>query len=131
MPIRSLARAYFLLQGLAGLGWWGMLLAAPGTRGVFAAPGEGETALLSLAPADVALYVAGSFAAAWVLGRPCRAEVTAAVLWFTAGAVAYATLAAVGLATIGGAPWTGALLMLPSAALTLGLAVAVARGGAR
>lgn len=122
-PTAKLARAYFLFQGLAGAGWWAMLLAAPGSRRWFAAEGPGEDALLALVLADLSLYAGASLACAWRLGRPGGA----ALLWFTCGAVWYATLAAAGLALFAGAPWLGAVLMTPSALLTSHFAAASGR----
>lgn len=122
------ARAYFLLQGIAGIGWWGMLLAVPSTRGWFAAEGAGEEGLLALAVADIALYAGASLLCGWRLGRSGVGP--AGLLWFTCGAVWYATLTALGMALFAGAPWTGAVCMAPSAALTTHFVLGLTRGGA-
>ena len=94
-------------QAAASAGWWIVLATVPASRAYF--PDAGAFWL-----ADVAL-IATTLAAAFAVWR-ARAWATAA-LWLSAGAIGYAALYCV----VAGTPIAIAL-MLPSAAVAIGLA---------
>lgn len=65
----ALARAYFAIQGIAVLLWWGLLFVAPESRAYFARPDHG---LLRLAGPDLLILGCGSLAVAATASRGWR-----------------------------------------------------------
>ncbi len=79
-----------------------------------------DDVILAFGVADFVIFAFGSLLAARLVGR--RSPLRTPVLWMTAGGVMYAALWAVGvgLRTSGG--WLPAILMVPAAILTVGIA---------
>jgi hypothetical protein len=114
---RRAAVTWFRVQGALGVAWWSLVLAWPGFRDAFAAPGAPSFTLHAYALPDAAIIIGGSFAAALGLrrGRPWARP----AVWFTAGGVAYATLYGLLTAVLSGGAWAAPVLMAPALALTL------------
>lgn len=110
--VRRAAVVYLTLQGLGGLAWWCMLWGWPASRPWFLASGSPATTLWAFAPADLLLFVAGSWLAAYGLGR--RRRWAWGLLCLHAGAAVYAALYCLMLGWLDPRAWLGALLMSPS-----------------
>jgi hypothetical protein len=135
-----LAVAYWWLQAALVALWWLGLILWPAWRQPFRPSASPEVDLLAFAVPDLALLVAGSWAAGFATrraaaGAPWAAHVAVAAAWLTAGAAAYATLFCVGWLWLTGEPWPAVLAMLPAAVGSVVAAVLVQsalrqRGGA-
>jgi len=117
---RTLAIAYLFLQAVAGLAWWVGIFTSPALRAYFVAPDAPDITLTAFIGADSLLFVGGSIVSAILLHRehPKRGG----VLWFTAGAVAYAALYALGLSVLTNAVWLGSVPMLGAMVITIVIA---------
>jgi hypothetical protein len=88
-PAEKVAAAYLAAQAVLGTLWWVALTTSTTVRGWFELmPGEAQV-MDAFAFADV-IVVAGSALGAW--GILAGKRWTAAVLWFTAGAIVYPTV---------------------------------------
>lgn len=125
----TVAGAYFLLQAVAVLLWWGGLAIHPPWRAPFVPHGAPEATLLAFAPPDLLLLVLGSAAAA--VGRWRRRRWAAPLAAGVAGAALYATAYTVTLWLAGITPPLGAVLMLPSAVLSAWAALVLIRDASR
>ncbi len=99
--------------------WWGWLFTSPTGRSRFAPTGSVH-ALLAFSGADLLLLVGASIAGLWGIVR--NARWTGAVLWFHAGAAAYASCWAFALAVLEPARTMGAVMMAPLLVMALVLA---------
>jgi hypothetical protein len=115
--MRRAAVLWLCVQGAGGIAWWILVLAWPGFRAAFVAPGAPSFTLDAYALPDAAIIIAGSFAAALGLSR--ERPWARPALWFTAGGVAYATLYCLMTAALSGGAWAAAAIMAPALALTL------------
>ena len=110
--MRRWAAAFLVLEGTGGTIWWVGMLAVPGWRTPFLAPGAPDSTLLALGPADLVFFLGGSFLSAWGLARQRFWSWPA--LCVHAGAACYAALTALALPLLSGGGWLGALLMAPA-----------------
>lgn len=122
---QRIAAGYFALQAGAALLWWGALVAQPAVRRLFLPATVPDHAILAFWLADLGLVVAGSGMSGLALLRDDHR--LPPLLWFTAGAVSYAALAAVGLTMMSGEAVLGAALMLPAMVVTLAIAARFGR----
>lgn len=112
-PHTTLAGIYLALQAALVAAWWLMLWLAPNTRTLFLPTPDWPTAtLLAFALPDLTVLVLGSAAAAVGLQR--HTPWARPLLWFVAGAVAYATLWCLGANLATGGGWLATALMLGS-----------------
>lgn len=112
---------YMLLQGFAGASWWMCLVWIPSSRDYFTPQGAPDWTILSFWLADSLLFVVGSVLSGVFLLR--GSSYARPVLWFTAGAVSYASLYCVGQSTLTGSAWLAAVAMLPAMCVTLWISV--------
>jgi hypothetical protein len=112
-----LAVAYLSLQGVAGAAWWIALAFHPPTRACFKPPEAADWSILAFWLADLSLFVGGSLLAGLLLA--IRSPAAGAALWFTAGAVSYATLYCLGLSFLTNTVWLASATMLPAMFMTL------------
>ena len=114
MPPR-IARIWFLVHGIAVVGWWLLLAMRPDTRGAFQIRDAPAIALFAFAPGDLLLLGGGSL----IVAAAYRRRWAAALAWTVAGATVYASLYTFATAVSSAAPWLGFALMAPAAALTV------------
>ena len=117
LPMPSLLAFYFVLQGIAIVAWWLVLLVVPASREFFLPRHLDELALLGFWLSD-ALAAAGSLYAGWCMFRASRNRV--ASVWFVAGCMTYAALYCVGISILAGSGWLAAAFMAPAAILSVG-----------
>lgn len=110
--VRRTAAFYYLVQGLAVIGWWTVLFASPESRVYFQMEARSQTSLLAFWLADLSFLGIGSLAAAWLCFR--RHTYCQIAAWFVTGAVSYAAVYALAFAMITGYGWLGVTLMLPA-----------------
>jgi protein-S-isoprenylcysteine O-methyltransferase Ste14 len=124
-----MAGAYFSLQGAAVALWWLLLVFFPSTRVYFQIDANSESALLAFWLPDLLLLALGSL----VAGVLCfgGSSLATAAVWFTSGAVCYASLYCLSLAILTGAGWLGVTLMLPAMLLSISSTLAVSPFTAR
>ena len=122
---QRIAAVYLMCQAAIALIWWGALFAQPAVRRLFLPATVPDHAILAFWLADLGLVVAGSAVAG--LGLLKNDHRTPPLLWFTAGAVSYAALAALGLTMMSGEAVTGSALMLPAMVVTLAIAARFGR----
>ncbi|MCA9022863.1 MAG: hypothetical protein KDA74_22090, partial [Planctomycetaceae bacterium] len=111
LDLKSWLFLYPLLQGLGGVGWWYLLLAAPESRSLFLSETLPERVLLAFWLPDGVIFVTGSFVLAYGLCKQRRWA--RSVLFFLTGGIAYVSLycLSLSLATQGGWPGTGLMLV--------------------
>jgi hypothetical protein len=126
--VRGIGVLFLLVQGVAVVLWWGLLLVRPEARGLFVAPGAPESTLLAFSVGDLLVYASSSLAAAYGLAR--ERSWAWGVLLFHSGAAIYAALYALALALISGGAWLGAVMMAP-ALVVLPVLLRYLRPGAR
>lgn len=80
-------RIYFLIQGVAVLAWWALMLLAPEVQNYFLRPGTDALTITAYLPADALLIGFGSLFVA--LRWPGRSALRLA--WMMAGAIWYLT----------------------------------------
>lgn len=117
MSTGRLASSYLIVQGVAGLVWWVLLLAAEPVRDLFFPNADGWPAGRTLLLADVVMFGLVSILAGGLALRSHRWA--GPVGWIALGATAYATLVAVGWL---GQPidhWLGAAAMAPTLLATM------------
>jgi len=100
-------RVYLVIQGVAVLLWWVLLLNMQSVRDAFALDGTQSTLLLAFFPADVLFVAGGSLLSAWMW----RAPQCPRLLWLTAGALWYATAYVLALLVTGIMEPLGAIMM--------------------
>jgi len=127
--MRRAAAGYFIVQGLAGLLWWGLLLTYSPAASWFLPRHETDLLMRSLMIPDIALFSLGSLVAAGACWMDRHATVVASIVM---GAVWYATLLALGFGLSTGDGWLGAVAMVGAAIastaallLTTGTSVAI------
>jgi hypothetical protein len=120
-----MAAGYLFFQAGVALFWWGALLAQPAVRRLFLPATVPDDAILAFWLADLGLFVAGSAASGLGLLRDDHR--VPPLLWFTAGAVSYAALAAFGLTMMSGEAVLGTALTLPAMGVTLAIAARFGR----
>lgn len=121
--VRRAVAAFFAMQGAGVVLWWTILYAVPRARELFRmSPGPDQT-LLAFALPDLLILAPASLLGAWLLVR--RDGRAPALLWCSAGAVAYAALYCLAFALGNDAGWLGVATMLPSALLSASCAAAV------
>ena len=111
-----LPAAYLLVQSLLGAVWWILLFLRPSTRRVFVPEQFLDAVLLSLAAADVALFVLGSLFAG--LALLWNWKHSRAICLIVLGAVTYATLMCLGWFAITGQPIVSVICMMLATAGT-------------
>ncbi|MEZ6233294.1 MAG: hypothetical protein R3B68_03805 [Phycisphaerales bacterium] len=109
--LRTLSIAYQLVQSIALVAYWIVLIAVPSARAPFVVPGAPDSTVLAFALGDLALYAVASLIAAIALIRRRRVWPT---LLVHAGAAMYAASYALLLAVLEPSRWLGALMMLPA-----------------
>jgi hypothetical protein len=97
------------------------LVFIPASRAYFTPQGAPDWTILSFCLADSLLFVVGSVLSGVLLFR--GSPYARPVLWFTAGAVSYASLYCVGLSILTGSVWLATGAMLPAMCLTLWICV--------
>ena len=117
--------SYLISQSVLVAIWWMAIALMPDLRDWFRPAGAPDVMLLSFWLADFVCIVFGSALAALWLHRRDRRRTPA--LWFTSGALVYATLYCIGVASMSGEAWLGVLLMAPAAVVTLLIARAESR----
>ena len=122
MPAR-LARLYFVVQGVAVVAWWSMLLLRPATRTMFEVRDAPDIALLAFAPPDLVILACGSLLVAALYGR----RIASVLAWLVAGAALYGALYTLTTAVTGVAPWIGAVLMTLAAMASIVAANSLSR----
>lgn len=122
------ATAYYLLQGLAVVGWWVLIIGSPDLRGWFQLEANSQTSLWAYWLPDLLLIGPGSFAGAALIYF--RNRFATAGLWLVTGAVTYATLHTLATAMMTGRGWLGVALMLPATLWSGVFATALSVGGA-
>jgi len=110
--VLRLAVVYLVVQGVAIIGWWALLLLRPETRQDFTAPGAPDATLLAFIVGDLTIYAVGSLVAAY--GLAYRRSWGWAALCVNAGAGVYAALYGLALPLFSGGVWIGALMMAPA-----------------
>ena len=108
----ALAPWYMLIQGLAGVAWWVLVLVAPARRDWFTAPGAPDTTLFAFWFPDLVFLVVGSPLVAFGLWR-ARPWARKALL-FVAGGVTYASLYCIFLTIHTGGAWGASVAMVPA-----------------
>lgn len=123
MSIRRTAGGYFLLQGAAVIMWWLLLVFFPSTRRHFQMDAASESTLLAFWLPDLILLGFGSL----VAGILCLggSSLGPTAVWFTSGAVSYASLYCLALAVRSDVGWLGVTLMLPAMVLSITSTLAV------
>lgn len=125
--VRNGAAAYYLIQGLAIAGWWGLLLTYPESQDWFALESDSLATLWAFWLPDLLLIGPGSFAVALaVKGHFRYAEHLA---WLVTGGVAYATMYTAAMALMTDRGWLGVVLMLPAMLWSGVFATGLAVGG--
>jgi hypothetical protein len=119
-PSSSLLAVCLAAQAALGTIWWCFLVFTPDIRRSFELVPDRHQVLDAFFVADAVIFIGGSAVSAWALWR--RAPWAAAVLLFTAGGTAYATLYLVQWVAVSG---TGAIGLVPMA-LATGLTTAIA-----
>jgi len=110
------AIAYLVIQGSGGFLWWVTLWAWPASRSRFLATDAPASTLLAFAPADLVLFVGGSWLAAVGLAR--RRDWAWPVICIHTGAAMYAAMYCLTLWFLDSQAWLGGVLMLPSLVAT-------------
>lgn len=111
-PLRRLACAYLVVQGLGVLAWWVMIVAVPASRPLFTVPGAPDGLLLAFLLGDVVLVGVGSLIAA--VGVLRRTRWAWPVLLVHASAAVYAGLYCISLPVVtGGSAWPAVVAMTP------------------
>ncbi|MCA8962957.1 MAG: hypothetical protein KDC38_20685 [Planctomycetes bacterium] len=116
----QLARSYFVAQSIAIVAWWMLLWLRPDCRAPFWPEGRGDTLLLVFGLPDLLVAAGGSALSAVLLWRASTQAPLA--LFFTAGAMVYATLYCVAMLFVAPETWLATTLMIPAAAATTILA---------
>lgn len=125
--LRTAAAAYYLIQGLAVAGWWGLLITYPESRGWFALQSDSLATLWAFWLPDLLLIGPGSFAVALAIKK--RFRYVEHLAWLVTGGVTYATLYTLALAMITDRGWLGAVLMLPATLWSGVFATGISVGG--
>ncbi len=116
---RTWLAVFLLVECTAATAWWIAVATSPGFRAAFTPEWASPGFWLSLAPADLILFVGASGLAAWGLARDQPWAVP--VLFAHAGAAGYAGLWCLTAAVSGSGPGLAALLMaVPMVVLPLG-----------
>ena len=101
--------AYFALQGLMGLAWWGAITWNTGVRDAFTPDGYGDRYLMHFWLPDLVLFVGASLATGFLVLRGKKRPVVPAAI--TLGAVAYATLTTISSSFATDSAWLAPLAM--------------------
>ncbi len=120
MNPRTMIIGYLLLQAVAMIGWWALLLWLPSSIAWFQPQSWPASTLLSFWLADGIVLIGGSFVCALLVGF--KAAQASLALWMLAAAVWYPTLYCIGVSTLTGEAWLAAGLMSCMAGLTLSMA---------
>lgn len=104
-----MASYYFLVQGLAGVGWILLLTFHIETREFFTPTGFPEEYLLSVRTPDLLLFVGGSFAASYCIRTHNSKAIILSAL--TLGAVGYATFLTIATSISTGSAALASVLM--------------------
>ncbi len=126
MSLQFAAR-YFLVQAIAVVAWWALLVAVPESWAFFEIRGAPRVAFGAFGPGDLGIVAVGSAMVASRYRRPWAGHVA----WMVAGAMAYAALYTVTTAALQAAHPLGAILMLPAAGASLVCAATIARAALR
>ncbi|MEO7673753.1 MAG: methyltransferase [Pyrinomonadaceae bacterium] len=110
--VRRNAAGYYLLQGLAVIVWWVILFAMPETRSYFQLDADSQTSLLAFWLPDAVFIAAASLAASYLVFLRNRYETAA--MWLVTGAVSYAAIYTLSLASITDVGWLGVVMMIPA-----------------
>jgi hypothetical protein len=122
----SLLAAALAAQGVLGAVWWCFLAFTPDIRHSFELVPERHQVLDAFFVADAVIFIGGSAVSAWAVRR--RATWAAAVLLFTAGGTAYATLYLAQWVAVSGTGAAGLVPMAMATALTTAIAFDAWRG---
>ncbi len=110
--VRTAAASYYLIQGLAVIGWWMLLIIRPDTRKWFALESGSLTSLWAFWLPDLSIIGPLSLLAAILVSQRNRYATSA--MWLVTGAVSYATLYTLAIVMMTDHGWLGAVLMLPA-----------------
>jgi protein-S-isoprenylcysteine O-methyltransferase Ste14 len=110
--VRRYAIGYYLLQGLAVVGWWLMMYVRPETQTWFRLDNHSLISLDSFWLGDLLFIAPGSFAAAFLLYR--RWKYVPVVMWLVTGAITQATAYSAAYTLQTDVGWLGVTLMLPA-----------------
>lgn len=115
---RIIAAWYLLLQGIGALVWWAAILWWPKSHAVLIPHSITRDWMLVLLPADVLLFIGGSFFSGCMLLR--GSPIAMPALAIHAGAALYAAIFAIVVAVTTQSAWLSATMMLvPLVALPL------------
>ena len=117
--MRRLAGMYFVIQAVAVVAWWAVLVAAPSTQSYFTMRDAPFATLGSFAPGDLGLLALGSSVVGIRMGRGW----TIYLAWAVSGALLYAAGYTVTAAASGVSSPVGALLMVPAALASIAASV--------
>ena len=107
--MRIYAAIYFAFQGIAGAGWWILMVLVPAVQGHFL-PDELTGALYSaLLVTDTTVFVMGSLVASAAIWTKTPWHVP--IVWMVSGGTVYATLFTVAACALTGVGTIGAGLM--------------------
>jgi len=110
--VRRTAAHYYLLQGLAVIAWWILLIAYPSSRGWFQLEAHSQLSLFAFLLPDALMIAAGSLIAAYLIFS--RSQFGSAATWLLTGAVSYAMLYTLAFAMMTDRGWPGVVLMMPA-----------------
>lgn len=110
--VRKAAAAYYLIQGLVVMGWWGLLITRPDTRRWFALESSSLTTLWAFWLPDLLIIGPVSLLAAILISLRNRYATSA--MWLVTGGVTYATLYTLAIVMMTDHGWPGVVLMLPA-----------------
>lgn len=125
--VRRAAIGYYLLQGVAVVGWWVMMYVQPSTQSWFRLDPESSVSLNSFWLGDLLFIAPGSIAAAILL--LVRWKYASAVMWLVTGAITQATAYTLAYSLQTDSGWLGVALMLPSMLWSGVFATGVTFGG--
>jgi protein-S-isoprenylcysteine O-methyltransferase Ste14 len=121
------AAVYYMLQGLAVVGWWVLIIGSPDSRARFQLEADSQISLWAYWLPDLLLIGPGSFVGAALVYN--RNRFATAALWLVSGAVTYATLHSLAIAMITDRGWLGVALMLAATLWSGVFAMALSVGG--
>lgn len=126
MKVYRNASVYFMLQGIAVLLWWILLLAEPRSRKYFLLEPTSDLSLMSFWLPDLVILCVGSIATSILCLR--IKEYAKYAAWLLSGAIGYASLYCFVYAMKTDVGWLGVALMFPATIWTGVFAVGISVG---
>lgn len=111
---------YLSVQSILVAVWWMVIATRPDVRDLFRPVDAPDLMLMSFWLADMVCVASGSAIAAFMIHRREARRLPA--LWFTSGAMVYATLYCIVITAMTGEAILGMLLMAPATAITVAIA---------